>query len=82
MLLIINIYNKLILGQKERIAKGNGFNVPAQHILLVLGVDKEKDGHVDFFAWFEALVLEAKALDLVKVRTELAGCDIVRGYAQ
>jgi len=38
-----------------------------------VAVDEEEDGEVDLFAGEEALLLEAEALDLGKVRRDLRG---------
>lgn len=46
-------------------------------IVGIVGVDKEEDREVDFFARHEKLLVEAKALDFVEVVSRIERLDIV-----
>lgn len=56
---------------QEGIGKGDLLDVLHEGVVEEVAVDEEEDGEVDLLVPLDALLLEAEALDLGKVRRDL-----------
>jgi hypothetical protein len=66
---------------KESIAQRHGINPFHRGVIAKFGIYKEENRHINGLTGIELLLLEAKALNLAKVRCHLSGGNRVRGYA-
>jgi hypothetical protein len=71
----------IVLRLEESITQCNRLNTLHIDVLCKLRIDVEEDWHIHCFSCIQSLLLEAKALNLAKVRGDLSGRNRIGGYA-